>query len=266
MGTEDEPPKSHGILDRRRGAVARLSDVQDLSSVGPHDPLGVATAAQPGVAADAAEPARLNAKSLGRSVDVGWEAEHQARVAGFPDLIRDAHRHSSGHRLEILASELCGCFYCEAIYAPNEITDWTDDGQTALCAKCGIDSVIGIKSGFPITAEFLGEMNRHWFGMPREDPEFQQSQKKGVLGWALVGLTAVVWLIAHFPDVDRGVPEFLKWPRVVLGLMSVAFLGGVLLPEAWRYRRSDLGGLFFVVCLVGICCFAVWALLTGFGD
>jgi hypothetical protein len=58
---------------------------------------------------------------------------------------------------------LAGCFYCQAVYSPNEITDWTDDDQTALCAKCGIDSVIGAKSGFPITPEFLAEMNRYWF-------------------------------------------------------------------------------------------------------
>jgi uncharacterized paraquat-inducible protein A len=94
---------------------------------------------------------------------MGWDEEHQARVAKFPEPIREAHRHSSSHRSELLASELCGCFYCEAIYAPSEITDWIDDGQTALCARCGIDSVIGTKSGFPVTAEFLGEMNRYWF-------------------------------------------------------------------------------------------------------
>jgi hypothetical protein len=38
--------------------------------------------------------------------------------------------------------------------------------QTALCARCGIDSVIGDKSGFPIAREFLAEMQRYWF---RED-------------------------------------------------------------------------------------------------
>jgi hypothetical protein len=94
---------------------------------------------------------------------MSWETNHQARVARFPNAIREAHRHSSGHRVELLKSGVCGCFYCQAIYSPNEITDWTDDGQTALCAKCGIDSVIGAESGFPITPEFLVEMNRYWF-------------------------------------------------------------------------------------------------------
>lgn len=94
---------------------------------------------------------------------MSWQPKYESRAAGFPEPIRDAHRHSTEHRAELLASDWCGCFYCEAIYSPSEITEWTDSGQTALCAKCGIDSVIGTKSGFPVTPEFLSEMNRHWF-------------------------------------------------------------------------------------------------------
>ena len=95
-----------------------------------------------------------------------WEAELEAaqtRRARFPEEIRDAHTHATRHRSELLASEWCGCFYCGAIYSPVEITEWIDDDQTALCAKCGIDSVIGTKSGFPITSDFLAEMYRYWF-------------------------------------------------------------------------------------------------------
>ena len=74
-----------------------------------------------------------------------------------------AHKHCSNHREEILSSEMCGCFYCLEVYSPLEILDWVDDDHCALCSKCGIDSVIGSKSGFPITKEFLRQMNRHWF-------------------------------------------------------------------------------------------------------
>jgi hypothetical protein len=78
-----------------------------------------------------------------------------------------AHKHSIYHREEILRSTICGCFYCLAIFPPNEITEWIDvrDGQgtTAMCPYCDIDSVIGDASGFPITKAFLKEMNEHWF-------------------------------------------------------------------------------------------------------
>ena len=42
--------------------------------------------------------------------------------------------------------------------------DLADDLWTALCPECGIDSVIGDRSGFPITQPtFLADMHRHWF-------------------------------------------------------------------------------------------------------
>jgi hypothetical protein len=79
-----------------------------------------------------------------------------------------AHQHSSNHRKQVLESETCGCFYCLSIYPPSEITEWVDEnqtgvGQTALCPKCGIDSVIGSKSGVPINREFLSCMKQTWF-------------------------------------------------------------------------------------------------------
>lgn len=71
------------------------------------------------------------------------------------------------HREEVLASESCGCFYCCAIFAPAAIDEWIDEwegtGQTALCPRCGIDSVIGSESGYPVTREFLKQMKTYWF-------------------------------------------------------------------------------------------------------
>jgi hypothetical protein len=78
-----------------------------------------------------------------------------------------AHRHSIRHREEILSSDLCGCFNCIHTFPPTEITEWCDTqngvGTTALCPQCGIDSVIGSQSGYPITTEFLRQMQEHWF-------------------------------------------------------------------------------------------------------
>ena len=101
-------------------------------------------------------------------VKAKWQREHQRRVAEFPPDGRDAHNHSSRHRDEILASTLCGCFYCKQVFPPSEIEDWVDEtedgvGQTALCPRCGIDSLIGDKSGFEISERFMAEMYRYWF-------------------------------------------------------------------------------------------------------
>lgn len=69
-----------------------------------------------------------------------------------------AHKHSFKNRAEVEASTSCGCFHCHAIFSPSEIEHWVDDSQTAFCPHCGIDSVIGNKSGYPMTPEFFQGM------------------------------------------------------------------------------------------------------------
>jgi hypothetical protein len=63
-------------------------------------------------------------------------------------------------------SRLCGCFYCEQRFLPTEIVEWIEKniaiGETAICPKCGNDSVLGSK--YPIDdKQFLREMNNLWF-------------------------------------------------------------------------------------------------------
>ncbi len=82
--------------------------------------------------------------------------------------VQRAHVHSSNHRNEIVASAICGCFHCKQTFAPSEIIEWIDEdsegvGQCAMCPRCGIDSVIGSASGFPINTAFLSAMSRFWF-------------------------------------------------------------------------------------------------------
>jgi len=67
----------------------------------------------------------------------------------------------------VMKSDQCGCFYCLEIFKPTEITEWVEETKnpvdTALCPKCGIDSVISSASGFPITRAFLNSMRAYWF-------------------------------------------------------------------------------------------------------
>lgn len=80
-----------------------------------------------------------------------------------------AHEYSSNHMAQLKKDKKCGCFYCLEIFSPDEITDWLigpiriDENGTAICPHCGIDSVIGESSGYPITKEFLTKMKKHWF-------------------------------------------------------------------------------------------------------
>ena len=78
-----------------------------------------------------------------------------------------AHNHHH-YRQEILDSKICGCFYCLESFSPSEIIEWHGEDYKeleplALCPKCGIDSVIGSASGFPIEYSFLKKMREFWF-------------------------------------------------------------------------------------------------------
>jgi len=79
-----------------------------------------------------------------------------------PDLDA-AHKHCFLNRSELTRSEVCGCFYCFAIFSPAEIQEWIDDDQTAICPKCPVDAVIGSASGYPIDMAFLRQMYDKWF-------------------------------------------------------------------------------------------------------
>ena len=74
-----------------------------------------------------------------------------------------AHRYSSNHRDALEKDSVCGCFWCLNIFSPTEIEQWCDNQKTALCPYCGIDSIIGEGSGYPITKVFLTKMHKYWF-------------------------------------------------------------------------------------------------------
>jgi hypothetical protein len=77
----------------------------------------------------------------------------------------DAHKFCSNHKPQLEKDSICGCFYCGMIFDPAEIDEWIIEDRlgTAICPYCGIDSVIGESSGYPITDEFMSAMNKEWF-------------------------------------------------------------------------------------------------------
>ncbi len=76
--------------------------------------------------------------------------------------LKDAHRHSFRNRGEIELSSQCGCFNCNRIFHSSEVEDYTDDGETALCPYCGVDSLIADASGIQLSEEFLHCMHKRW--------------------------------------------------------------------------------------------------------
>jgi len=101
-------------------------------------------------------------KNMSKKVKISWP----------PCSLRSVHRYSFKNRVLIAQSMMCGCFYCLATFSPGEIEEWTDGplyyseeyGQTALCPKCGIDSVLPENiPGVQLDSAFLLKLKQSYF-------------------------------------------------------------------------------------------------------
>jgi len=74
------------------------------------------------------------------------------------------HWRSALNRAAVCESQTSGCFSCKRIFASNMIREWCDDGKTALCPYCLVDSVVPEQraKGFRITPEYLRAMHDYW--------------------------------------------------------------------------------------------------------
>ncbi|MFA5766339.1 MAG: hypothetical protein WC919_00260 [Candidatus Paceibacterota bacterium] len=83
----------------------------------------------------------------------------------YQTLYKPVRKHSQHNKAEIEASTKCACFFCRAVFDPKAIIVYSE-GDTAICPNCGIDAVIGDKTGFDLSEEFLVAMFRRWFSIP----------------------------------------------------------------------------------------------------
>ena len=56
-----------------------------------------------------------------------------------------------------------GCYYCQKIFNSQEIKEWTDKDQTAICPFCDTDSVIPNLAEYKLTEEMLQQANKFWY-------------------------------------------------------------------------------------------------------
>lgn len=75
----------------------------------------------------------------------------------------ELHKKSLYNKEALEKTNLCGCFYCCETYKTNEIKEWTDNGNTAICPKCGIDSIIPLSKEDFDTKEVLEKMFKYYF-------------------------------------------------------------------------------------------------------
>lgn len=83
------------------------------------------------------------------------------------DLYIKIHNLSYENKEILKKSKKCGCFHCKKIFETNKIIQWIEDeeGSTAVCPYCCIDSVIPEKSKlqYILSEELLEEMRKKWF-------------------------------------------------------------------------------------------------------
>lgn len=77
--------------------------------------------------------------------------------------LQAAHSASFKNHTSIEASKRVGCFSCGEIYPASEIDEYWDHGETAVCARCGVDAVVGDAAVGLITEDWLTAMHGYWF-------------------------------------------------------------------------------------------------------
>jgi hypothetical protein len=77
------------------------------------------------------------------------------------DVEANAIADGSWHnRRRMTPGTTCGCFHCLATFLAEDVQAWVDEGSTALCPRCGIDSVVPGMTD----AAALQDLRDHRFG------------------------------------------------------------------------------------------------------
>ena len=77
--------------------------------------------------------------------------------------LQKLHAYSSHNKKLIDTADKCYCFYCKSSMQKDEIKNYIDDGQTALCPKCEIDAIIPDSIDDTVDEQMISEMNEYWF-------------------------------------------------------------------------------------------------------
>ena len=91
------------------------------------------------------------------------------KIAALSDEeLHEIHTHSTANREEVEASSRCACFYCQEVFRATEVKDYIvepsmDYRETALCPRCGADTILGDAAGIPFYKELIEKLHRHYF-------------------------------------------------------------------------------------------------------
>ncbi|MDE6795362.1 MAG: hypothetical protein K2J63_08695 [Muribaculaceae bacterium] len=93
----------------------------------------------------------------------GYPFNLDGRLEKKDDRLKDAHLHTESNAVEFETAKECGCTCCQRIFPADEVEDFAEHGETAVCPYCGYDSLIADSSGIKLTKELLSDLNKNYF-------------------------------------------------------------------------------------------------------
>jgi hypothetical protein len=75
------------------------------------------------------------------------------------------YQHSRLNRQFMVPGSACRCFHCLKEFPAEDVSHWTDRGKTALCPRCGIDSVLS-NSADELTDDLIRRLQATYFVGP----------------------------------------------------------------------------------------------------
>ena len=129
------------------------------------------------------------------------------------ERLQAALEHTSSNREELSRSDIAGCVYCLQLFNPQEEElEYGERGgpDDASCPRCDEPMVIGSGSGYPITLEFMAELN-----------EYKLPGMHSPFDWVLLGTLIAVALGAVLAVVLAVVYLSLPWGRILIGFIGL---------------------------------------------
>jgi hypothetical protein len=104
------------------------------------------------------------------------------------EQLQQSYAHARLNRQFMTPGAACRCFYCLRGFSTEQISRWTDDGNTALCPHCGIDAVLSSNAD-PLSDALIQQLHTIYFGSSRKytDREWRHEvaeKQQGRLGSA----------------------------------------------------------------------------------
>lgn len=68
------------------------------------------------------------------------------------------------NKINLKQAKDCVCYYCFKNFDFENIKEWVDNNDTAICPFCSVDAVIPVYEKKDKEIMFLSKVHKYWFG------------------------------------------------------------------------------------------------------